>query len=519
MFIISALLSVTYSDLSTFFTECWLSQKRTLSSYNINWGFGVIFLFFVLRSGIVKFSRTHIHSISPPCEIIIEQAERTNRYHGHENSRFLSRRAEFSPLQTIKALPPSHTAWDQLAAALSHLVKTQTVRETVAKMPLLDASAKALPELYLQRAATILGMTAHVFVRLEGSELLTLKYDRHSDILPPSLVIPWAIVCKRLGRSTPVLTLIDMMVANFTSTSLSYSDVMLENLELLVPTVGNIEEHTFFGIMIEINAKAIPILHQIIEAQRSVLARNSSSLKDAIRNLHTLLKQITRTLEKIHANRSRKGYIDPHIWTATVANLGIPWLKDVVGAAGTAHPFFHMMDEFTGRSDYHTGIGKEAIAVRAIYPIHWRQFLEAIREVSVTEYIVTSKDRELMEIWNAFTSLYHSKDGLLGVHRRKVLDFLAVSFRIGRDTTINGLGRRRINKPWLEADQELEKARLERRCFDPDEHLTSTEPGSKKFFISELIKNIRKRLGIGFRLRVVFTMRARLCRGTQVVTP
>ncbi|KAF7911778.1 uncharacterized protein EAE98_011893 [Botrytis deweyae] len=365
-------------------------------------------------------------------------------------------------------------------------------------MPLLDASAKSLPELYLQRAATILGMTAHAFVRLEGSEPLTLKYDRHSDILPPSLVIPWAIVCERLGRSTPALTLIDMMVANFESTSLSYSGVMLENLELLVPTVGNIEERTFFGIMIEMNAKAIPILHQIIEAQRSVLARNSSSLKDAIQNLHTLIKQITRTLEKIHANRSHKSHIDPLIWTVTVANLGIPWLKDVVGAAGTAHPFFHMMDEFTGRSEYQTGIGKEAKAVRAIYPIHWRQFLEAIREVSITEYIVTSKDRQLMEIWDAFTSAYHGKDGLLGAHRRKVLGFLAVSFRIGRDTTINGLGRRRRNKPWLEADQELEKARLERRSLDRDEHLTSNRPGLNNFFMSELIKNNSEEIGYWF---------------------
>ncbi|TGO14183.1 hypothetical protein BTUL_0057g00500 [Botrytis tulipae] len=335
--------------------------------------------------------------ISPPCEVIIEQAERTNHRHGHENSGFLSRRAGFSPLRTIKTLPPSHAVWDQLAAELPHLVKTQTVRETVTKMPLLDASAKTLPELYLQWAPTILGMTAYAFRYTTGIAF-----------------IPWAIVCERLGRSTPALTLIDMMVANFTSTSLSYSDVTLENLELLVPTVGNVEERTFFGVMIEMNAKAIPILHQIIEAQRSVLARNSSSLKDAIRNLSTLIKQITRTLEKVNVNLFHKGHIDPLIWTVTVANLGTPWLKDVVGAAGTAYPFFHMMDELTERSEYQTGIGKEAKAVRAIYPIHWRQFLEAVREASITEYIINSKDRELMEIWNSFKSLYHSEDGLLG---------------------------------------------------------------------------------------------------------
>lgn len=365
-------------------------------------------------------------------------------------------------------------------------------------MPLLDASAEALPDIYLQRAASILGMAAHVFVRMEGSEPLTLKYDGHSDILPPSLENPWTVVCKRLGRPAPALTYVDGVVANFTSTSVSHSGVTLENLELLVPTVGTKEERTFIGIMIEINAKTIPILHQIIEAQRSVLAQDSSSLKDAIRSLHTLLKHVTKILNKLHANRAHKSFIDPILWTLTVANLGIPWVKGAVGAAGTAHPFFHMMDEFTGRSEYNTGIGKEAQIVRATYPVHWRQFLEVITEVSVTEYVAASKDRELMDLWKTFTSSYHGKDGLLGFHRRKVFGFLAVSFRIGRSTTINGLGRKHRTEPWQEADQELEKARLERRCLDPDEHNPDTEPSSNKLFVSQLIKHNSEETGYWF---------------------
>ncbi|OKO96955.1 Indoleamine 2,3-dioxygenase 2 [Penicillium subrubescens] len=298
----------------------------------------------------------------------------------------------------MKAFPPSHSVWDQLTADLPRLVQAQSVRKAVTEMPLLDASSEALPEIYLQRAASILGMTAHVFVPMEGSEPLTLKYDRHSDILPPSLEIPWTIVCKRLGRPGPALTYIDGVVANFTSSALSHSSVTLENLEILIPTVGTIEERTFIGIMIEMSAKAIPILHQIIEAQRSVLARDSSSIKDAIRSLHPLLKDITKTLVKLHANRSQSSHIDPILWTLTVANLGIPWVKGVVGAAGTAHPFFHMMDEFTGRSEYKMGIGKEAQIVRAMYPIHWRQFLEAITEVSVPRYVAASDDPELVEV-------------------------------------------------------------------------------------------------------------------------
>ncbi|KAJ6184585.1 hypothetical protein N7519_005886 [Penicillium mononematosum] len=482
MLSVSAVPTILYGNSSAIFND----PRDDSSSYRVNLALVVIFLI------------VSTHSISPPCEKIIEEAERTNRRNGHENAGFLSKEAAFSPLQTIKALPPSHALWDQLAADLPRLVQTQTVRETVTKMPLLDASTKTLPDIYLQRAATILGMTAHVFVRMEGSEPLTLKYDSHSDILPPTLEIPWTVLCRRLGRPAPALTYVDGVVSNFTSTSLSHSGVALDNLELLVPTVGTKEEHTFVGIMIEINAKTIPILHQVIEAQRSVLAKDSFSLKDAIRRLHALLRQITETLDKLHASRAHKSHIDPVLWTLTVGNLGIPWVKGMVGAAGTAHPLFHMMDEFTGRFEYNTGIGQEAQIVRATYPIHWRQFLEAMKEVSVTEYIALSKDRELTYLWQTFTSSYHGNDGLLGFHRRKVFGFLAVSFRIGRSTTINGLGRKRRTEPWHEVDQELEKARLERGCLDPDEHIPDTVPSSNKLFMSQLLKHNSEETGYWF---------------------
>ncbi|KAJ5412971.1 hypothetical protein N7465_005276 [Penicillium sp. CMV-2018d] len=490
MFRVSEIPTILYGNSSTIFNN---SQDDSSSSYMVNLALGVIFLFVSLRLVTLK-----TQSTSPPCERIIEEAERTNRHNGHENAGFLSKDAGFSPLQTMKALPPSHAAWDQLVTDLPRLIQTQTVRDTVTNIPLLDASPEALPDIYLQRAATILGMAAHVFVRMEGSEPLTLKYDGHGDILPPSLEIPWTVVCRRLGRPAPAHTYVDGVVANFTSTSSSHSSVTLENLELLVPTVGTKEEHTFVGVMIEINAKTIPILHQIIEAQRSVLAKDSSSLKDAIRSLHSLIKQITQILSKLNASRAHKAHIDPVLWTLTVGNLGIPWVKGMVGAAGTAHPFFHMMDEFTGRFEYLTGIGQEAQIVRATYPIHWRQFLKAMMEVSVSEYVAASKDRELIGLWETFTSSYHGNDGLLGFHRRKVFGFLAVSFRIGRSTTINGLGHKRRTEPWHEVDQELEKARLERSCLDADEHNPDTEPSSNKVFVSQLIQHNSEETGYWF---------------------
>ncbi|PYI05123.1 hypothetical protein BO78DRAFT_270050, partial [Aspergillus sclerotiicarbonarius CBS 121057] len=449
-------------------------------------------------------------TITTPCERIIAAAERTNRLNGHENAGFLSKAAGFAPLHPTTSLPPPHAAWDTLASALPHLVQTQTVRETITNMPVLDASPSALPDKYLQRAATILGMTAHVYVRMQGSEPLTQKYASHRDILPASLEIPWTLVCKRLGRDTPSLTYVDGVVANFTTTSkTSPSAVTLDTISLLVPTVNTIEERTFIGIMIEINAKTIPIIHEIIHSQRAVLSRNPPALKQSLHSLLALLKDVTRSLSKLNANRAYRGHIDPVLWTLTVANLGIPWVKDAVGAAGTAHPFFHMMDEFTGREKYGTGIGKEARVVREMYPVHWRGFLGAVREVSVGGYVAEvvkeggDGDGELGELWTALKEAYHGDQGLLGFHRRKVFGFLAVSFRIGRSTTINGLGRKRRAEPWMEADSELDKARVERRGMGEGdggggEGGEREGKGERVLMVSELIRHNSEEMGYWF---------------------
>lgn len=437
-------------------------------------------------------------SPSPPCEQVIEKAEQTNIQNGHGNYGWLSKIGAFSSLKQTLSLPPLHAEWDKLAVDLPRLVQTQTVRETIRKMPLLDASIDSLPDMYLQRACSILGMAAHVFVRLEGGEPLTRKYASHNDILPPSLAIPWNIVCERLGRAVASLTYVDGVSANFTSTSPSYSDVTVENMELLVPSVNTIEERTFIGIMIETEAKTIPVLHHVIEAQRAVLAQDGPSLKKAIQNILQLLKSVSKTFGRLHANRSRKSHIDTVLWTLSVANLGIPWIKDAVGVAGTAHPFFYMMDEFSGRVSYESRVGKEAQHVRALHPLHWRQFFEALAEVSVQDYVAASNDRELVDLWESLTSAYHGKDGLLAFHRRKVFGFLSVSFRIGRNTTLGGIGGKRRAGPWHDVDQVLEQGRQERDKSSIDEAISTIEPVEEKVFISQLIEHNSKAAGYWF---------------------
>jgi cytochrome b involved in lipid metabolism len=184
---------------------------------------------------------------------------------------------------------------------------------------------------------------------------------------------------------------------------------------------------------------------------------------------------------------------------ATLGNENVPLIAGVVtGAAGTAHPFFHLMDEFTGRSKYNSRIGEEARTVRSTYPVHWLQFLDAVKEVSVGEYLAASKNLELQELWETLKTVYGGKDGLLGVHRRKVYGFLSVSFWIGRNSAINGLGWKRVAEKWQEANEELEKSRVERNFADHIKPVLPTKPCSTSFPISEIVKHNSEEMGYWF---------------------
>ena len=211
--------------------------------------------------------------------------------------------------------------------------------------------------------------------------------------------------------------------------------------------------------MIEINSKVVPVFHEIIEAHRSALLRDFTRLKNCLEKMLPPSRNITKSLEKISL-QAGKSYVHPVVWTKTVANLAIPWLKGVTGAAGTAHPFFHMMDVFIDWERYTSKIGKETTTVRSTYPIHRQRFLHALSQVSAQNFIKNLNGRDdhgLSRFWDTLENEYAGELGSLGIHRQKVYGFLAVPFRIGWNSTINGLGRR-PQRQWTDADGELANA-------------------------------------------------------------
>src|SRR5688572_18445273 len=93
---------------------------------------------------------------------VIENAIATNQGLGHENLGSLSYSHGFlPPNEPLRALPNSHKAWDDAAAAFPSLLRNYSVRKELASLPLL--SADELPDEYLVRASSIISIMAHLY--------------------------------------------------------------------------------------------------------------------------------------------------------------------------------------------------------------------------------------------------------------------------------------------------------------------------------------------------------------------
>jgi predicted component of type VI protein secretion system len=95
---------------------------------------------------------------------VVEAAEAHNRQAGHELDGFLSLAHGFLPAEPpLLAFPDSHRAWDEMTDRLPELFRRLLLRREFDAMPVLDARPEGLPDRYLLRASTLLGVFAHAY--------------------------------------------------------------------------------------------------------------------------------------------------------------------------------------------------------------------------------------------------------------------------------------------------------------------------------------------------------------------
>ncbi|MDQ3548313.1 MAG: hypothetical protein M3439_05765, partial [Chloroflexota bacterium] len=391
-----------------------------------------------------------------PSRQVLSRATILNRELGHENLGFLSEEHGFLPSQPpLLELPSSHRAWDEMVPRMPELHRTLQLRSAFDAMPMLSASEDALADHYLCRASALLSFFAHAYYRVQTTP---------PQAIPACIAQPWKEVSRRLDRPAPFMSYIDLIVYNWQLRDPARPDPMrVENLDLLIPSVGNQEERIFHLTQVELVAQGAPLVGMAVRAQEAVARGDSTGLKRELLAVLERLQELTEvSCLKVDPNPYSATFVDQAVWAKTVAPFALPISEGVQGSAGSSSPIFPLLDDFLGRSQYDSTLGQESAHLRRWFPRHWQEFFGAIGQVSVRDFVERSGDRRLQGLFQAVVDGYAGEKGFLGVHRLKAYGFLRIAFKAGRTVTIGAFGDRFKEQAWDRINAELDETRLER---------------------------------------------------------
>ncbi|MET7396141.1 FHA domain-containing protein [Dactylosporangium sp. NPDC005572] len=404
--------------------------------------------------------RTSLRPLVPPASAarrVVEAAEAHNRAAGHELDGFLSLAHGFLPAEPpLTAFPESHRAWDEMTDRLPELFRRLSLRQAFDALPVLDARPEALPDRYLLRASTMLGVFAHAY------QYMAVEPPAG---LPASLLGPWTMVSRRLGKQVPAVSYIDLFFYNWRLRDPA-GPRALDNLDLLVPTWDNAAERVFYLVTTEFAMGLTPVLGAMLDAQDAVVADDPVALERALLVVLDRLQYVTRTIyPQIDPNPRGRHPLDQVLWAKTVGTAGVPIFDGAPSPSGTAQPQIHALDAFLERQDFGSLVGQQSVYLAGFFPRHWQELVAALREVSVRRYVEETRSSTLRGIYNAVLDAYVGDRGWMGLHRVKAYGFLEVSFKVGRQVTtgarFTGLFK---DRTWDKVDHELAVVRDERRA-------------------------------------------------------
>jgi sulfite reductase (NADPH) flavoprotein alpha-component len=384
---------------------------------------------------------------------VLAQAESDQPSIGHSPKGFLSRTHGFLPIAPpLVALPKTHQAWDEVALMLPQLFMTQRVCAVLNELPLLSASDKDLDEVYLWRAAVLLGYMAHAYVYSANGKTQ----------LPSNLAVPWEQVNQRLGRPGPGISTVDYCCYNWILKD-TYGPRQVENLDLLVSWCGNASEVIFLTSITEMHSDSGKLVDAAIDLQSAILHHQVDNAKTALLRIFKFLRKMTfRALLKIDPNPYSHTHVDPLIWSKAFANITAPINAYERGLGGSGTPIIQLMDALFERGVYKTIVSHESLKLREWLPPYHRQFIETFRRFSLSDFIRQSDERELVGLYNSVFDAYAGKRGFLSMHRLKVYGFMELGFKIGRTETNSGFSGETEKRAWEELDDTLEQTRRER---------------------------------------------------------
>ncbi|HEX6932451.1 MAG TPA: FHA domain-containing protein, partial [Streptosporangiaceae bacterium] len=309
---------------------------------------------------------------------VVEAAEEHNLRAGHELDGFLSLAHGFLPAEPpLLAFPESHRAWDDMTDRLPELFRRLSLRRAFDAMPVLDARPAALPDRYLLRASTMLGVFAHAYQYMAIDP---------PAALPESLLRPWTTVSRRLGKQIPAVSYIDLFFYNWRLRDPA-GPRALDNMDLLVPTWNNAAERVFYLVTTEFAMSLTPVLGAMLDAQEAVVADDPAALESALLVILDQLQHVTQAIyPQIDPNPRGRHPLDQVLWAKTVGTAGVPVFDGAPSPSGTAQPQIHALDAFLERQDFASAVGQQSVYLAGFFPRHWQELVAALREVSVRQY-------------------------------------------------------------------------------------------------------------------------------------
>ena len=215
-----------------------------------------------------------------------------------------------------------------------------------------------------------------------------------------------------------------------------------KSIVMMWPAFRDASESAFLMTVVVMLSIFSPAILLMVQAQEAVLANDVSGLMAALLALTTVVRAVKNSFLELQVRgdcTGGKNFCSAMIWGKTVAKFTSGWCQDVPGMSGLQSPMFHALDEFFGRTDYSTFLGKEALHLRDWFAPAHRHFIASLREVSVADFVASATvgnlNLELRGLWLGLINMYAGERGLLGVHRYKVYGFLEQVFQTGRTET------------------------------------------------------------------------------------
>lgn len=189
-------------------------------------------------------------------------------------------------------LPSYYSPWNNIGRELPQLLLAGVLDDEVEKLPLLETK-RLKNEQEMERAMLLLSFVAHAF--LNGDH-------QQRKLLPKNIAIPWAQISKILGRPT-VLAHASAVLNNWRRLDQS-KPVRLDNIALLQPYQGGMDEAWFFLVTAAIEKEGAKIINAIV----SLMNKKAEVFSMHLETIAVSLTEMTNLLQRIPEK------CDPHVF-------------------------------------------------------------------------------------------------------------------------------------------------------------------------------------------------------------